>query len=108
VDGREGQNYLWTAAQMGEVLGSADAEWAAKVYMLDKGPNFRDPHHPGEAASNVLRLADHPGAVAASLGLSKGAFHTRLITHQSETPLGTRQAQAALGLTTRFSLRGTG
>jgi uncharacterized protein YyaL (SSP411 family) len=78
VGGREGLNYLWTIDQMREVLGSADADFAAKVYMLDKGPNFQDPHHPAEPPSNILRLADHPRAVAASLGLSVEAFHARL------------------------------
>jgi uncharacterized protein YyaL (SSP411 family) len=78
VDGREGLNYLWTIDQMREVLGSADAEWAAKVYTLDKGPNFRDPHHPESQPANILRLADHPRVVASSLGFTVEAFHTRL------------------------------
>ncbi len=70
VNHREGQNYLWTIEQVQAALGGEDGTWAAHVYGLDLGTNFRDPHHPDDAASNVLRLADRPEALATAEGVS--------------------------------------
>lgn len=56
VNHREGQNYLWTSPQLVEVLGEADAAWAAQIYGVSKGFNFRDPHHPADPPSNVLTI----------------------------------------------------
>ncbi len=65
VNHREGQNYLWTRAQLEGVLGPEDAGWAARMYGVDAGPNFRDPHHPGDAPTNVLFVAaSGPGSGA--------------------------------------------
>ena len=61
VDHREGKNYLWTAEEIGAAVGPADAEWACDVYGVNEGPNFRDPHFPGEPASNVLFVRDGAG-----------------------------------------------
>ena len=57
VNHREGQNYLWTREQMVDALGPDDGTWAAKIYGLDRGPNFRDPHHPGDTPANVLTIS---------------------------------------------------
>ena len=78
VDGREGLNYLWTPTQLAEVLDPGDAEFAAEVYGLTKGPNFQDPHHPGEPASNVLRLSARPAELAARHNLSRDEFLMKL------------------------------
>ena len=62
VDAREGLNYLWTPEQVAEVLGDADAARFGKVYGLDRGPNFADPHHgDGTPMANILHLPDGPG-----------------------------------------------
>jgi uncharacterized protein YyaL (SSP411 family) len=84
VDGREGLNYLWTEEEVrgalagGTGAGREDAEFALRVYGLDKGPNFRDPHHPGEPARNVLFLRGRPGAAAREMGIPEGEFLERL------------------------------
>jgi uncharacterized protein YyaL (SSP411 family) len=78
VNGREGQNYLWTSEQLRETLGPDDGPWAARVYGVDRGPNFQDPHHPHDPPSNVLHLIDHPDRLASALGLSLDAFWARL------------------------------
>ncbi|MCC6676241.1 MAG: thioredoxin domain-containing protein [Phycisphaerales bacterium] len=77
VDHREGLNYLWTSAEFDEVLGE-DSGLAKRVYGLDAGPNFRDPHHPGEPARSVLRLDDRPDRIAAVLGFAESDFAARL------------------------------
>ena len=62
VDGREGLNYLWTPDEIQDVLGGGDdAALFNKVYGVDRGFNFADPHHapPGGAPDkNILFLAD--------------------------------------------------
>lgn len=77
VDHREGLNYIWTADEFAPVLGQ-EADWAAKVYTVDLGPNFQDPHHPDEPARSVLRLKDRPDRLAQSQGLTTDAFLDRL------------------------------
>ncbi|MEO1237174.1 MAG: DUF255 domain-containing protein, partial [Planctomycetota bacterium] len=59
VNTKEGENYVWTAEQVREVLAREDdAErltgLALAMYGLDAGPNFRDPHHPDAQPVNVL------------------------------------------------------
>ena len=58
VDAQEGLNYLWTMAEVEEVLPPRDAARFAEVYGLSQGPNFADPHHgPDQPDKNVLFLA---------------------------------------------------
>lgn len=63
VDHREGLNYLWTREEVESLLTPADAAIAVRIFGLDKGPNFRDPHHPEDPASNVLFIAADAPAV---------------------------------------------
>jgi uncharacterized protein YyaL (SSP411 family) len=66
VDGQEGLNYLWTADEVRQSLADAlgtDGTAAARIdrfcrlYGLDDGPNFADPHHGnGRAEKNILHL----------------------------------------------------
>src|SRR3954466_12722911 len=59
VDAREGGSYLWTPQQVQEVLGPEDAALFNRVYGLDRGFNFADPHHgSGVPDQNVLYLAE--------------------------------------------------
>jgi uncharacterized protein len=77
VDGKEGLNYLWTKSELDDVLCEADASFAATIYSVDQGPNFRDPHHPDEPKRNVLRMADRPERIAQQLSLPFDAFIER-------------------------------
>jgi uncharacterized protein len=78
VNHREGQNYVWTPEEIREAIDDHnDAEWAIKVFGLDRGPNFQDPHHPNDDPVNVLFLADRPDKLAASMGLSLDDFNER-------------------------------
>ncbi len=69
VDGREGLNYLWTREEIESVLGEADAKVFNRVYGVDRGPNFADPHHgTGEPDRNILYLPPpHEGDSDASV-----------------------------------------
>jgi len=78
----EGESYLWRDADFVEVLKSAgleaDIEFARSVYGLDKGTNFRDPHHPEEPPSNVLHFVDHPKVLAEVHELTEHEFNTKI------------------------------
>lgn len=55
-----------------------DAAFALRVYGVDRGPNFRDPHHPDAPPASVLRLNDRSERVAAVLGMTDAEFAERL------------------------------
>jgi len=77
VDGREGLNYLWTGEEFDQVLGD-NSDFAKRLYGLDHGPNFQDPHHPDDPRRSVLRLEDRPDRVASTLGISEEELMTRM------------------------------
>ena len=66
-EGVEGRFYVWTPAQLREVLGPADAAWAAELYRVTEPGTFehgasvlqlpRDPDDPDRAADVRRRLA---------------------------------------------------
>lgn len=80
VDGREGANYIWHISQVRDALDPHDADLAIRVYGLDRGPNFRDPHHPDADPLNVLRLDDRPDRLARAFGMDERALLARLDT----------------------------
>lgn len=77
VDAREGRSYLWTDEQVRRACGE-EGEFALRVFGMDEGPNFQDPHHPEEPAASVLRLRDRPDRLAADYSMSPGALGARL------------------------------
>ena len=77
VDSREGLNYLWTMEQVIEALGEEDGAFAARMYGLDDGPNFRDPHHPEAEPASVLVLQGRPEKIAENMGISLDAFNDK-------------------------------
>src|SRR5205823_12962090 len=57
VDAMEGLSYLWTLEEVKAILGEKDGEVFAKVYGLDQGANFADPHHgTGRPDKSILYL----------------------------------------------------
>ncbi|HKN97138.1 MAG TPA: thioredoxin domain-containing protein, partial [Pseudonocardiaceae bacterium] len=53
TDGVEGLTYVWTRAQLTDVLGQADGEWAASVFGVTEGGTF-------EHGTSTLRLPADP------------------------------------------------
>jgi uncharacterized protein YyaL (SSP411 family) len=53
ADGREGLTYVWTPAQLREVLGDDDGRWAAGVFQVTEAGTF-------EHGSSVLQLLADP------------------------------------------------
>ena len=61
VDAQEGLSYLWTAEQIEEILGKEDAATFNRIYGVDRGPNFADPHHgSGTPDKSILFLPNGP------------------------------------------------
>ena len=82
VDAKEGGSYIWRDADFRAALESQgrgdDVEFAMKVYGLDQGTNFQDPHHREEPPANVLRMQERPGAIAAGMNMDRAVFMDRL------------------------------
>lgn len=80
VDHYEGLNYLWTEAEIRELLGAEDAALFGCVYGVDQGPNFTDPHaNPGGAKDKNILFLDRPLEQAAhDHGIPIDELHTRL------------------------------
>jgi uncharacterized protein YyaL (SSP411 family) len=92
VDGREGLNYLWTAADISGALCPPEVDaipalaavarnavdLASRVFGVAEGPNFQDPHHPEEPRRSVLFLQRRPEKLAADFQLSPADFSERL------------------------------
>ena len=53
TDGREGSTYVWTPAQLTEVLGDEDGRWAAELFGVTPSGTF-------EHGSSVLQLPEDP------------------------------------------------
>lgn len=53
ADGREGSTYVWTPAQLNEVLGPDDGPWAASVFAVTQSGTF-------EHGTSVLQLPADP------------------------------------------------
>ena len=53
ADGREGSTYVWTPAQLTEVLGADDGRWAAEVFGVTAAGTF-------EHGTSVLQLLSRP------------------------------------------------
>jgi len=71
VDAKEGQNYVWTTEQIKAALkDDAQSALALKLYGLDQGSNFQDPHDRESTPVNVLFLPKRLDELAAELKLT--------------------------------------
>ena len=77
-EGEEGRFYLWTTAQVADVVGAEDAAFAAAVWNLTPEGNFRDEVHGGRTGANIPHLSEPAAATARRLGLDEETFGRRL------------------------------
>jgi uncharacterized protein len=83
VDAQEGLSYLWVKDEIEQVLGAEDAKLFNRVYGVDQGPNFADPHHgTGQPDKNILYLAD--GALALSQAARLAEMTGKLKAHRDQ------------------------
>ena len=79
VDAQEGLSYLWTADEINSILGPEDAKLFNRVYGVDRGPNFADPHHgTGSPDKNILYLPQPIAQAARELGVEPESLERRL------------------------------
>ncbi len=93
TDHREGLTYLWSMDELRAALGDEDARFAARVYSVDRGANFRDPHHPNDTPASVLVMPARPDELARREQLTSEAFlarldaiNARLLAHRRARP----------------------
>jgi uncharacterized protein YyaL (SSP411 family) len=88
VDHQEGLNYLWKLDEVEQILGHDDAELFAKVYGLNQGPNFTDPHHSdGGPDKNILYVADVNLAEKVEAQLAPMRAKLKAVRDQRKQPL---------------------
>ncbi|HZZ41708.1 MAG TPA: thioredoxin domain-containing protein, partial [Tepidisphaeraceae bacterium] len=79
VDSQEGLNYLWTKDEIEDLLGESDASLFNRIYGVDEGPNFSDPHHgTGQPGKNILFLPESLSAAANRLNLTESELESKL------------------------------
>ncbi|MHA7648424.1 thioredoxin domain-containing protein [Mycobacterium sp. ML4] len=72
ADGREGSTYIWTPAQLTEVLGLNEGRWAATVFGVSRVGSF-------EHGASVLQLLSDPDDPA-RLQRARAALHAARLT----------------------------
>ena len=71
VEAREGGNYVWTREQVEQAIEDDGLRTlAVRMYGLELGPNFQDPHQPDATPVNVLYLPTPLPELAKELGVS--------------------------------------
>ena len=71
VDAKEGGNYVWVEQEVRQAVKDEKlASLALKLFGVDQGTNFKDPHHPNASPVNVLFLPTRLDAVAKAEGIS--------------------------------------
>jgi hypothetical protein len=77
-EGEEGKFYLWTAAELAELLEPSDLSLLADVYGVEEVGNFRDEATRRLTGANILFLRRPMDAVAASEGMAVDQLRERL------------------------------
>jgi uncharacterized protein YyaL (SSP411 family) len=85
VDAQEGLSYLWTKAEIDTLLGAEDAKLFNRIYGVDLGPNFADPHHgTGTPDKSILYLPKPLRVVAVEMKLHVDQLEARLAPMRSK------------------------
>jgi uncharacterized protein YyaL (SSP411 family) len=77
-EGEEGRFYVWTAEELREVLGDADAALATEHYNVRAGGNFSDEATGRRTGANVLFTRGDTESLAADRDLSESELRDRL------------------------------
>ena len=77
-EGEEGKFYVWSMAEVSEVLGADEARLASAAWEIREAGNYRDEATGGETGLNIPHVTRGLEAVAAELGLRPADAVTRL------------------------------
>jgi len=78
TEGEEGKYYLWQYDEIKQLLESAEAELAIRIFQVKKAGNFVDHLAGGKTGYNILHLEKPASELAASLGISEESLRQRL------------------------------
>jgi uncharacterized protein YyaL (SSP411 family) len=70
-EGREGQFYVWTDEQLGEVLDDDDARFVRRIFNFDRRGNYAEEATGQRTGENVLHAGRSWSDAAGSLGISE-------------------------------------
>ena len=87
-EGVEGKYYVWTPAELREVLSTDEAELIARCFDVSEGGNWEDPHGHGPKAASILHVIDRPNDEAEERTLD-GARQKLLAARTRRIPPGT-------------------
>jgi uncharacterized protein len=59
-EGVEGKFYVWTPADLAEILDAESAALVARCYDVKSGGNWNDPHGHGPQGASILHVVDRP------------------------------------------------
>jgi len=77
-EGVEGKFYVWTTAQIRDVLPQADADFIMDLYGAENGGNFRDEATQAKSGLNILHLREPLAETAARLQLTESALREKI------------------------------
>ncbi|MFW6162984.1 MAG: thioredoxin domain-containing protein [Planctomycetota bacterium] len=77
-EGVEGKFYVWTVAELREVLGGDDGDLAIRVFNATEDGNFIDEAHRRRTGTNILHLTKPLPELADDLGMDKDTLRERL------------------------------
>ncbi len=77
-EGIEGKYFVWTPAEIEELVGREEAALVNAFHGVTEAGNFADPHHPEFGRRNVLSAPAPIEEVADDLGIEPGPMQSRL------------------------------
>ena len=78
TEGEEGKYYLWKYDEITQLLETAEAELAIRVFQVEKAGNFVDHLAGGKTGYNILHMEKPASELAVSLGISEESLRQRL------------------------------
>ncbi|HYF02707.1 MAG TPA: thioredoxin domain-containing protein [Patescibacteria group bacterium] len=77
-EGEEGKFYVWTEAELREILGDSDAEFLKEVFATQPDGNFTEEATGHKTGANILHLAETLEANAIKLNLNKDDLKAKI------------------------------
>jgi uncharacterized protein YyaL (SSP411 family) len=90
-EGEEGKFYVWTEAELAEVLGAQEAKLVARVFGVEPGGNFAHEATTERTGKNILHLREPLSRIAMQLGVPEEqiaerveAARSKLLAHREQ------------------------
>jgi len=77
-EGEEGKFYVWTSAEIRQVLGEEEAALVEAAFGVEEGGNWIDPVHGGIPGTNILHVSGDPREIAERFSLTPADLGVRL------------------------------